>query len=495
MFAALAQAGPTPAQLDALFDGRRAASVAAAPAFKTAWPASDPGLEKWLEAERAIALAKMEANISPPGAEPGAVAASPSRENPNYWYHWRRDAALTMQEIVALYAQERDPARKAGFRKQLDDYAAFVRKTQSEPSPAGLGEPKYNMDGTPFTGPWGRPQDDSPAEEASTLIAFASVLLQEGHADQARALYGDFGAGIKADLEYVSHRWDRASFDVWEEVKARHFDTETAQRNALLEGAWLARKLGDEGAALWYEKQADGLDGALDRHWDPKRGYLVSALGREDGLDYKASGLDSAVILAAIHRRSDDDAALPPAERAAYSVTDKRVLATAAALEAAFRAEYPLNGKPGAPAPAIGRYPEDRYFGGNPWVLLTAAFAQLHYMAAADYLRAGEIRVEKEDVDFFRDLPVDDRTRAELVEGTALKNGSPAFAAVIGALAKAGDGFLDCVRRHANADGSLSEQIDKDSGYMMSARDLTWNYASVLSALAARDALSARRAR
>ena len=46
--------------------------------------------------------------------------------------------------------------------------------------------------------------------------------------------------GIKGDLEYVSHHWQQTSFDVWEEVKAHHFDTETAQREALLEGAWLA---------------------------------------------------------------------------------------------------------------------------------------------------------------------------------------------------------------------------------------------------------------
>jgi hypothetical protein len=31
--------------------------------------------------------------------------------------------------------------------------------------------------------------------------------------------------------------------------------------------------------------------------------------------------------------------------------------------------------------------------------------------------------------------------------------------------------------------------MDRDSGYMTSARDLTWNYASLLSALEARDAL------
>ena len=42
------------------------------------------------------------------------------------------------------------------------------------------------------------------------------------------------------------------------------------------------------------------------------------------------------------------------------------------------------------------------------------------------------------------------------------------------------------VQLHANPDGSLSEQIDRHSGYMSSARDLTWNYAALLTAAWAR---------
>ncbi|KAL7747732.1 hypothetical protein RI367_006850 [Sorochytrium milnesiophthora] len=30
-------------------------------------------------------------------------------------------------------------------------------------------------------------------------------------------------------------------------------------------------------------------------------------------------------------------------------------------------------------APGIGRYPEDQYYGGNPWFSCTLAFAELYY--------------------------------------------------------------------------------------------------------------------
>ena len=468
---------PTSAGLGALFDGTRASRDAVAV----------PSLDEWLGLEKSIALQKMEANISPAGAAPGAVAASPSHHDPDYFYHWRRDAALTMQEVVTLYAQASDAGEKARYFKMLTDYASFVRKTQAASTLTGLGEPKFNMDGTPFNGPWGRPQDDAPAEEASTLIYFASVVLKDGNKALARELYGDFAGGAKGDLEYVSHHWGQTSFDVWEEVKARHFDTETAQRVSLLEGAWLASQLKDDGAPQWYRAQAAQLETEMGRHWDPEKGYIVSALDQDAGLQGKTSGLDSAVILAAIHRRPIDDQIMSAADARAFSVTDKRVLATAQALKDKFKAEYAINGRSGEPGVAIGRYPEDSYFGGNPWALLTAAFAQLDYMAGSAYLRQGSIPVEAEDLAFFRDLLPDAADKAALRAGLTLEKGGPLYGQVIDGLKSSGDSFMAEVRAHANPDGSLSEQIDKQNGMMISAKDLTWNYASVLSALQARD--------
>ncbi len=479
----------TPAALDSLFDGRAPLSVSVAgPRAEKGNAARDPGLEAWLVRERAVALARMRANISPPGAARGAGAASPSRNDPDYWFHWRRDGALTMQEVVGLYTRAKDPAEKAEYLQMLRDYAGFARVTQAAPSRSGLGEPKYEMDGRAFDGPWGRPQDDGPAEEASTLIALAAEFIKEGRPELARALYGDSNGGIKAGLEYVSHRWRQTSFDVWEEVKAHHFDTAMAQRYAMLEGAWLARTLGDTGAADWYAAQARGIEAQLERHWDPSRGYLVTALDRDEGLDYKSSGLDAAVILAAIHRRPLDEQVLSPGQSAFFSPSDPRVLATAFALKRAFKAGYAVNQRD-LPGTAIGRYPEDRYFGGNPWVLLTLAFSQLDTMAAREFMQRRAIPIHEASLAFFQDLLEDPADRDALRAGLVLTPAHPLFTKLILGLMRESDGYLARVKTHANADGSLSEQMDRQSGYMTSARDLTWNYASLLSALEARDAL------
>ncbi len=472
---------------DALFDGRAPLAAAGLDAGQD----SSAGLNAWLDMERQVALQKMEANISPPGAAPGAVAASPSHADPDYWYNWRRDAALTMDEVVTLYNQAADPAQQAAYGKMLDDYAAFVRREQTAQTLTGLGEPKFNMDGTPFNGPWGRPQDDAPAEEASALIHYAAALIAQGQTAKAKALYGDFQTGIKADLEYVSHHWQETSFDVWEEVKAHHFDTEMAQRTALLEGAWLADQLGDPGAAAWYSEQASALKDAIRAHWDPQNGYIDSALDQDGGLNYKSSDLDSAVILGAIHRRNLDAQAETGAQLQFFAPDDPRVLATAEALKSKFRTEYPINAA--GPGVAIGRYPEDQYFGGNPWPLLTAAYAQLEYMAALDFLQQGSIPIEGKDLAFFRDLPLSSADKAALSAGQTVAAGDPLFLRLITALSDDGDQELACIRAHAYPDGSLSEQMDRNSGYMTSANDLTWNYAAMLTALQARDALAAAR--
>ena len=64
------------------------------------------------------------------------------------------------------------------LESHIRDYigASAVIQGRSNPSGSlsdgtGLGEPKFNVDETAFTGSWGRPQRDGPALRATTLIA------------------------------------------------------------------------------------------------------------------------------------------------------------------------------------------------------------------------------------------------------------------------------------------------------------------------------------
>ena len=71
-------------------------------------------------------------------------------------------------------------------------------------------------------------------------------------------------------------------------------------------------------------------------------------------------------------------------------------------------------------------------------------------------------------------------------KGTTLTLGKAPLAAILSALLADGDAYLRRVRHQTEADGQLSEQINRTTGKMSSARDLTWSYAAFLTALDSR---------
>ena len=90
----------------------------------------------------------------------GIVIASPSTVNPNYLYTWVRDSSLVFKVIVDQYTGGRDNS----LRTLIDSFFTAEAALQQVSNPSGtvstggLGEPKFNIDGTAFTGNWGRPQ-------------------------------------------------------------------------------------------------------------------------------------------------------------------------------------------------------------------------------------------------------------------------------------------------------------------------------------------------
>jgi hypothetical protein len=68
-------------------------------------------------------------------------------------------------------------------------------------SGTGLGEPKFNVDETAFTGSWGRPQRDGPALRATALIAYSKWLVSNGYTSTASSLIWPI---IQNDLSYVA---------------------------------------------------------------------------------------------------------------------------------------------------------------------------------------------------------------------------------------------------------------------------------------------------
>lgn len=414
---------------------------------------------EWLHRELEIAVPKIFRNVSPADARPGAVVAAQTRSNPNYYYHWVRDAGLTMEALLDRYlsnAQKnvQNSQEQQLIRQKLIEYFEFSQYTQSVQTLSGLGEPKFNVDGSAFNEPWGRPQNDGPALRAISLIRLALILIEDGQIDLVRQRFYNpklaNGTVIKRDLEFISHHWRDPSFDLWEEVKGDHFYTRMVQRRALVEGAKLAAVLGDQGAAQWYSNQVKELEREILGFWNPSLNYFVTTKNRVGGLDYKHSQLDTAFVLGLLHG-SVGDGFLP--------FTDPKVLATMEKIANSFASVYSINqNRQGSVMGlAIGRYPEDlyagsRFDGGNPWVLTTLAFAEAYYKVASELKSQGYALQAKNYLE------------------------------------KA-DSFVNRVQFHAHQDGSLNEQIDRHSGFMTSVEDLTWNYGCVITTTLARQRL------
>lgn len=439
-------------------------------------------------------------NISPEGSARGAVVAAPSRAEPDYYYHWVRDAALTFDSLFTIY-DDAAPDVRARLRPLFLDHLEFNRTLQANSSTeASYGEPKFLTDGSLFTGPWGRPQNDGPALRAASMIRLQSLALREGwpqaNAIQRKVYDARTPSVGKTDLEYVAHRWRDWNFDLWEEVFGLHFYTLMAQRLALTQGAQIADALGDPGAADFYRQQLAPIEARLDTFWSASAGYVRATLYVESLLrglplasaltgprfrlaDFK-SQLDASVLLAVLH------ADVPGRS---FSFDDDRMLSTYLRLRDSFRSIYTVNGNHPELGTAFGRYPEDTYDGyrtdarGNPWVLTTAGAAEFLYRSILKFHENSRIVITAENVAFFTQVA----GLSSAAVGQTIVRGDARFTAILGGLRHEADRLLLRVLFHKNSDGSLSEQINRENGFMQGAPNLTWSHASILTAKHYRD--------
>jgi glucoamylase len=476
-----------------------------------AWKHLD--LSTWIETQYKISRERLYENISPKYPSPekvkGSVLASPSQVDPDYYFHWIRDAALVMDPVLDIAISRHGNEFSSGVSEEerrscaqmVLDYAAFSRQNQLADALSGLGEPKFYVNGKPYDLPWGRPQNDGPALRAITLIKLAGALVKAGKEDFVRKYLYDSKLPthslIKTDLEYVAKTWRNSTFDLWEEVKGQHFYTWMVQRRALREGSQVARYLGDEGAAVYYESIAHKIDNALEEFWRPDRGYVIATINQTDGIaggiNDKYSNLDIAVVLGVLHGTK---AKSKNEKDISFSVLDDRIVTTAYVTRKVFQQIYRVNvSTSSSMGAAIGRYPEDRYYGGNPWVLTTLAMGEYLYRLERAIFDRGVLKINGKTAPFYQDLVQADREALKLWEAEKynishgileIDSNNPLFSKILILMAKEADSFFERVKYHALSDGGLSEQIHRDTGYMTSARDLSWNYAAFMTTYWAR---------
>ncbi|KAI1503060.1 carbohydrate-binding module family 20 protein [Biscogniauxia marginata] len=449
------------------------AGLAVVANFGTA-SASNPrgALDVFIQKQRAIALQGTLNNIGPngslvPGAGAGYIVASPSKVNPDYFYTWSRDAALTMKMIVDEFI-----LGNKGLQQYVEDYihSQAVLQTVTNPSGtflpsgAGLGEPKYKVDGTRYNGAWGRPQRDGPALRAIALITYSNWLVSNGQKGKARTVVWPV---ISNDLSYVGQYWNATGFDLWEEVNGSSFFTTQNQYRALVEGAQLARTLGVNCTGCDQVSQVQCF--LQQAYWNGE--YFIANINVNNGRTGKdANTILGPIALFDVNAKCDDPSIQPCSSRG---------LSNFKALIDSFRNTtlYPINqGIPKDKGIAVGRYTEDVYYGGNPWYLIIAAAAEYLYDAVAQWKTQGYLTIDKTSIGFFKDIYPGAQTKTYRPKQTRAE-----FSRILKAITAYADSFVEVVQKYTPQNGSLSEQFNKTlPGNPLSAHDLTWSYAAFI---------------
>ncbi|KAJ5444026.1 Glycoside hydrolasefamily 13 [Penicillium daleae] len=430
------------------------------------------GLSGFIQSESTASLQGVLNNIGAngtgaTGASAGIVVASPSKSNPDYFYTWTRDAALTVTMLV-----DRFIAGDSSLESVIQQYITAQAKLQTVSNPSGslsdgsgLAEPKFNVDETAFTGAWGRPQRDGPALRATALIAYGNQLLSKGKESVVKS---NIWPIVSNDLNYVAQYWNQTGFDLWEEVQGSSFFTVAAQHRALVEGSTFAKALGE--TCDGCDSQAPQILCFLQDFWN---GMAVISNLANNG----RSGLDANSLISSIHT-FDPSAAC---DDTTFQPCSARALSNHKLVVDSFRSIYTINSdKKAGTAAAVGRYPEDTYQGGNPWYLATLAAAEQLYNALYQWKTQGSLSITQTSLPFFQDL----------VSSAATGNyssSSSTYTSVTSAVKEYADGFVSIVQQYTPSNGSLAEQFTRDNGTPTSARDLTWSYAAFLTAASRRD--------
>jgi glucoamylase len=424
----------------------------------------------------------------------GAVMASPSHSNPNYYYHWQRDAAISMD---VLQHSGKTPSQ---YDELMRNYVGWIHQaqTKSDNNCDVRGEPKFMLDGTgdAYPGGWMRPQNDGSALRTVATVNYGIRLFNAGNTLAANSLY----PAIQNDLAYVTDQWDKPSGDLWEEVKGDLFFTKMCQRKGLLWGAKFATLLGKSADATAYTATAKTMESSIESHWEPnsKYGAIYAELK-------ETREMDSAIHLGILYGLSGDGFIAPSTDKAQSSVANYLKSMTSDSYSFAINK---IDDAAGIPGVLTGRYPQDHYQGSNPWILTTQAVGRFYYLNAQELVEARAVNVTALNHGFFQQVIAHAKQfktftshfaaeghvaklEAVLQPGTILAHDMQPelFTSLMRLLVSRGDGQLLRVKHHIKAlDFHMPEQLAGSDGSSVSAVDLTWSYGTAIAALTDRKA-------
>lgn len=279
----------------------------------------------------------------------GMVIASPSNDPP-YKFHWIRDVSVVMRAIIESYKNNKDPK----YFNLIINYLENEFYVQNLNTICGLGEPKVNINGTPFNDPWGRPQNDGPALRGILLFEIYDLLEK----DYPNILSNIVVPMINKDIKYIIENLNKTSFDLWEEIKGWHFYTRFVQLKFLKD--YISHGKNNSN----FNKKIDNIYLNFKNNIKDHicNNYLISSFN-EYGHIVRVN--DASLLLAYCHVRFDkellEEFPLELIKINAYNLIND------------FRNKYNKNFN------MIGRYKNDKYYNGHLWPLCSLGLAQCFY--------------------------------------------------------------------------------------------------------------------
>ena len=218
------------------------------------WTADDAG---FTDEFYNIMYQKYKANLNIDGS--GAVVAAPDESTPggSYYYHWMRDAGLSIKAWMDINDNNYD-----AVKEELDAYVKWVGVVQHKDDPNDIDvriEPKFEIpSGDPYTGGWCRPQTDGPALRAMALSKWGMLVQANGDIWDAR---DDIWPLVQFDLAWVMENWQSEGCDLWEEVRSNDFYfNRMSYIYSLNVAADFGDSIGDNGiTAKEYREKADEI--------------------------------------------------------------------------------------------------------------------------------------------------------------------------------------------------------------------------------------------
>mmetsp|Transcript_2345 Transcript_2345/g.4579 ORF Transcript_2345/g.4579 Transcript_2345/m.4579 type:complete len:609 (+) Transcript_2345:153-1979(+) len=489
--------------------------LSSAAVFASVWQLSivnifggfDVPLASYLPKAVAHAKEKIHEAIHPAGSIPGSLKAALSGTCPNYAYTWARDQALVYTTILMEYEQSTEGSERTKLENILKNYANYtdtiytinIGEHTLENRPWTLADAKYEMNGSMYDGHWCNPQNDGPALRAMVLIKFAkqySIFHPNDTNYIENNIYSqDLSRGsknpVKRDLEFLKDKWDSLNCEIWEEVSGKHFYDRLMARRAFKMGAEFAKERGDlDGSSAYGEKVGD-VDNVLGQHWVQDVEAIIPTTGQKRYDDIQT-------VLATLHSYPEEDGC--------YSPTEEKAMANLLYKIKAFEGYFAINALGWFKKPqlgvAIGRYTGDVYNGictypedvcpkpcnGQPWFLATNAPAEFLYRAVKSYLEAKSLTVTEINQDLFFYFGGSQDIVGKQLPLT-ISSETDSFKRIITGLLHGADSFLKRTAFHTDNSYQLSEQFNGHTGHLMSAGDLSWSYASLVTADAARKAV------